>query len=262
MVRARTFGAGRWIRTVGAACVLSVVLVTSVWAADATEPEVGAAVLIKNKVTGTLGTSERQLETGSRVHRNELIRTGSQAQAELKLDDNTKLALGPETELRLDEYAVGSGGSAPSIGLKFLKGTLRFLTGSNASEAYKIETPSATIGVRGTIFDVYVAPSGDTFLLIHRGKVAICSEKGTCRYHRTVGRVMQATAQGVVSEPMKWSAKLVPGVSVAQAFPFVGQKLAIDPVPRFNHKALSDEVKALESGGRAIERTLKKVSPF
>jgi hypothetical protein len=262
MVGARALGVVRWMWTVCAACALTVILVASAMAAGEAEPEVGTAVLIKKTVTGMLGTNERQIETGLRVHRNELIRTGPQAQAELKLDDNTKLALGPETELRLDEYAVGSGGGAPSIGLKFLKGTLRFLTGSNASESYKIETPSATIGVRGTIFDVYVAPGGDTFVLMHKGRVEICSEKKTCRFHKIIGRVMQASALGVVSQPMKWTANLARGVGVAQAFPFVGQRLAIDPVPRHNHRAISDDWKVLENGGRTIERTLKKMPPF
>jgi hypothetical protein len=222
-----------------AACALGVISMASAVAAETKEPEVGSAVLIKKMVTGILGTSERQLETGSRVHRDELIRTGAEAQAELKLDDNTKLALGPETELRLDEYAIGSGG-ASSIGLKFIKGTLRFLTGSNAGGSYKIATPSATIGVRGTIFDVYVAPGGDTFVLMLKGKVEICSQGSTCRYHRAIGRVVRATGLDV-SQPMKWTSNLASGVGVAQAFPFVGQKLVIDPVPRHNHRAISDE---------------------
>jgi hypothetical protein len=231
-------------------------------AAGSTEPEVGTAVLIKKSVTGMLGTNERQIETGVRVHRNELIRTGPQAQAELKLDDNTKLALGPETELRLDEYAVASGGSAPSIGLKFIKGTLRFLTGSNASESYKIETPSATIGVRGTVFDVYIGPGGDTFVLLHKGEVEVCSQARSCRPHRNTGRVVRATALGVVSQPMKWTANLVSGVGAAQAFPFVGQRLLIDPVRRLTPRAITDDVKSLEQGGRTIERTFRKISPF
>lgn len=262
MVGARALGVARSMWTVCAACALTVILVASAMAAGAAEPEVGAAVLIKKTVTGILGTNERQLETGVRVHRNELIRTGPEAQAELKLDDNTKLALGPETELRLDEYAVGSGGSAPSIGLKFIKGTLRFLTGKNASESYKIETPSATIGVRGTVFDVYIGPSGDTFVLLHKGEVEVCSQTRTCRPHRNRGRVVQATALGVVSQPMKWTANLVRGVGVAQAFPFVGQRLLIDPVRRLNHKAITGDMRALEDGGRTIERTFRKISPF
>ena len=144
-------------------------------------------MLIKRKVTGKLGNEERRLETGSRVHRNELLQTGPLAQAELKLDDNTKLALGPDAELLLDEYAVGSGTGATTIALKFLKGTLRFLTGRNASESYKIETPSATIGVQGTVLDVYIGPDGDTFVLLHQGKVEVCSRARTCRPHRRSG---------------------------------------------------------------------------
>src|SRR5262249_12385186 len=113
------------------------------------EPEVGTTVLIKRRVTGTLGTEERVLETGFRVYRNELLRTGSDAQAELKLDDDTKLALGPNAELRLDEFVVANSNDAKSVTLRFIKGTFRFITGSNPSESYRVETPSATIGVRG-----------------------------------------------------------------------------------------------------------------
>lgn len=264
MVVARAFGIVRGVRSVCAGCVLTLLSLAPVSAADtgATEPEVGTAVLIKNKVTGKLGPDERQIKTGFRVHRNELLQTGPEAQAELKLDDNTKLALGPEAELRLDEYAVAAGNDSKTIAVKLLKGTLRFLTGSNASESYKIETPSATIGVRGTILDVYIGPGGDTFVLLHQGEVEVCSRARTCRPHRDVGRVVQATVPGIVSQPMKWTATLVPGVRVAQAFPFVGRRLAIDPVRRLKHDAITDGVKVFERGGKTIERTLKKLSPF
>jgi hypothetical protein len=258
----------RAVRSACAAGVLTLLSVAPVVAADtsSTEPEVGTAVLIKNEVTGKLGTAERQLKKGFRVHRNELLRTGPRAQAELKLDDNTKLAMGPEAELRLDEYAVAARSDTKTIALKFLKGTLRFLTGSNASESYKIETPSATIGIRGTILDVYIAADGDTFVLLHRGKLEVCSRARACRPHRDVGRVVHATVSGIVSQPMKWTATLVPGVGVAQAFPFVGRRLAIDPVRRLRYDAITDsgrgKGKEIERGGKTIERSLRKLSPF
>ena len=263
MVGGRAFGFVRGMRSARAACVLTLLSLTPVAAADtgATEPEVGTTVLVKERVTGKLGTDERQLKAGFRVHRNELLQTGPQAQAELKLDDNTKLALGPEAELRLDEYAVAASDDTKTIALKFLKGTFRFLTGSNASESYKIETPSATIGVRGTILDVFIGPSGDTFVLLHQGEVEVCSRARTCRRHRDVGRVVQATVPGIVSQPMKWTAALVPGVGVVQAFPFVGRRLAIDPVRRLTHNAITGGG-AIEQGGKTIERTFKKLLPF
>lgn len=224
--------------------------------------EVGTTVLARNQVTGLLGSEERQLKAGHRVHRDELIRTGAQAQVELKLDDNTKLALGPDAELRLDEFAVGGGSDARSIAVRLLKGTLRFLTGRHPSESYKIETPSATIGVRGTVFDLYISPQGETFVLLHKGEVEVCSRGQNCRPHRRVGRIVQVTPFGVVSAPVKWTANMVRGVGVAQAFPFVGRTLVVDPVRRLTHKAITQPSRALHQGGKTIERTLKKLTPF
>jgi hypothetical protein len=262
---ARAFVGVSRVKVAGAACVLALVAATSVAASEkAPSPtEVGTTVLIKKKVTGTIDLEERELKKGFRVFRNELVRTGPEAQAELRLDDNTKLALGPDAELRLDEFAVAGGGDAKSIAVRLLKGTLRFLTGRNTSESYKIETPSATIGVRGTVFDLYIGPNGDTFVLLHQGEVEICTRARACRPHRRVGRVVQATVVGVVSDPVKWTAKLVGGgVTATKAFPFVGRRLVVDPVRRLTHRAISDDVRVLERGGREIERTIRKISPF
>ena len=53
-----------------------------------------------------------------------------------------------------------------------------------------------------------------------------------------------------------------PGVRAAQAFPFVGKRLAIDPVRRLTHDAITEDIRVLDQGGKNIERTLKKLSPF
>ncbi len=264
--RARITRPGAWwsCGTKAPAWILALALAIGAGAtnAHAGEPEVGTTVLAKPTVLGIQGTDERPLKAGSRVHRNELVRTGPNAQVELSLDDNTKLALGPDAELRLDEFVVAQGDGARSIAVRLLKGTLRFLTGRHSSESYRIETPAATIGVRGTIFDVYVAPDGDTFVLLYQGKVEVCSSTRSCQTHLHIGRVIHATPLGVVSRPMKWTENLVRGVGVRQAFPFVGQRLAVDPRPRLTYGAISEEVGVLKEGGKTIERTIKKISPF
>ncbi len=266
MICARACNKETWVRSACAASILILGWVVgagiTVANASTTEPEVGTTVLAKQRVLGIRGDDHRQLKTGFRVHRNELVRTGPKAHAELQLDDNTKLALGPDAELRLDEFAVAPESDTRAIAVRFLKGTLRFLTGRHASESYRIETPTATIGVRGTVFDLYISPQGDTFVLLHQGEVEICSRARACRSHRQVGRVIQATVLGVVSDPMRWTSSLVRGVGVRQAFPFVGRRLAIDPVRRLSHRAITDEFRALEKGGKSIEKTLRKISPF
>jgi ferric-dicitrate binding protein FerR (iron transport regulator) len=269
MLRADTGPSPRAVAEASWLCawaILTILMTMPAMAAEnpPSEPEVGTTVLIKKHVTGTLGSVERVLETGFRVYRNELLQTGPNAQAELKLDDNTKLALGPNAELRLDEYAVASSSDVKTVALRFIKGTFRFITGSNASESYKLETPSATIGVRGTVFDVYISPSGDTFVLLHQGEVEICSRSRTCRRHKDEGRIVRATVLGAVSESLKWTSALVPGIDVGHAFPFVGHKLAIDPIKRLTHSAIIDRAlnPVTKGPGQGIERALKKLTPF
>ena len=234
--------------------------------ADDAAPEIGTAVLIKRDVIALLGDDKHDLKEGGRVRQSEYLETGEDAQAELELDDQTKLALGPNAGLKLDAFVIGKSDGVTSIGVNFVKGTFRFITGSENKEAYRIETPSATIGVRGTVFDVYVDGQGDTLVLLHEGEVDICTTTNDCRRHNSVGRIIHATVGGVLSAPIKFTAGLIPGVAVGTAFPFVGKALRIDPLRRLRLNKIA-EGPALKAGravtsgarsvGRAIRRSLK-----
>jgi ferric-dicitrate binding protein FerR (iron transport regulator) len=235
--------------------------------ADDAAPEIGTAVVIKREVVATLGEDKRDLKEGVRVHRSELLQTGDDAQAELKLDDQTKLALGPNAGLKLDEFVIGKSEGVTTIGVNFLKGTFRFITGSEKKDAYRIETPSATIGVRGTVFDVYVDGSGGTLVLLHEGEVNICTRTNTCRRHNTVGRIIHATVAGVLSAPIKFTNGLIPGIGVGAAFPFVGKVLRIDPIRRLRtaqiiERPVTKAGRAITGGARKVGRTLRKAVPF
>ena len=223
--------------------------------ASGDKAEIGTAVAIKPSVTATLDNDKRNLKEGLRVHRSELLETGADARAELKLDDETKLALGPNASLRLDEFVVGQSATPTTIGVNLVKGTFRFITGSQKSDAYKIETPSATIGVRGTVFDIYVDGNGDTLVLLHEGSVEICSRSRSCREHGIIGRIVHASMAGILSAPVKFTNNLIPGLGVGKAFPFVGRALKIDPVRRLNPSDILEVP-------RSIDRTIRKVLPF
>ena len=239
--------------------------------AQGAAPEIGTAIAIKRTVTAKLGEDQRTLAAGARVHRTEYLETGPEALAELRLDDQTKLALGPNAGLKLDDFVIGKSDGVTTIGVNMVKGTFRFLTGSQDSKAYKIETPSATIGVRGTVFDVYVDGNGDTLVLLHEGEVDICSRTQTCRRHNSVGRIVHTTLAGVVSLPIKFTSQLIPGLSaVGRAFPFVGRPLLIDPVRRLRTadiiepvtKPVGQAVDGIQKGTEAVGRTIRKALPF
>jgi hypothetical protein len=89
--------------------------------ADNTTLEIGTAVVIKREVVATLGDDKRDLREGGRVHRSDYLETGPDAQAELKLDDQTKLALGPNAGLKLDDFVIGKSDGITTIGVNFVK---------------------------------------------------------------------------------------------------------------------------------------------
>jgi hypothetical protein len=257
---------GRACSFVFAFCISSASLSAYAAGEDAS-PEIGTAVTIKREVVATLGEEKRNLAEGGRVRRSEYLQTGEGAEAELKLDDQTKLALGPNAGLKLDDFVIGKSGGVTSVGVNFVKGTFRFITGSEKKDAYKIDTPSATIGVRGTVFDVYVDGNGDTLVLLQEGEVDICTKAHTCRRHNSVGRIIHATIGGVLSEPLKFSKNLMPGLAVGTAFPFLGKTLRIDPLRRLRTADIVENPagkagRAITNGAGSIGRAFRRAIPF
>ncbi|MGI9426816.1 MAG: FecR family protein [Hyphomicrobiaceae bacterium] len=232
---------------------------------------VGTTISVRRRVTGILAEDKRRLRKGTRVHRNEVLLTEKKGRAELKLDDDTKLAVGPGARIRLDEFVLGENKKNTSVVVSLLAGTFRFITGLTNSESYRIETPVATIGVRGTVFDVYVSPQGETLVLLHEGEVEICTRTFSCRRHTRRGWIMHTSVAGVLSAPIKFTAGLIPGLTAARAFPFVGRRLVIDPVRRLRRadiiqRSVTQPVKrtgrTIRRGTRKIRRQIRKLNPL
>jgi hypothetical protein len=62
---------------------------------------------------------------------------------------------------------------AGDIAIKLTSGAFRFVTGHSNKEAYEINTPIVTMGVRGTTLDILVKKGRNTIVL-RSGKVTIC----------------------------------------------------------------------------------------
>ena len=232
----------------GFGVLLAVAVASTTPASSATEGEIGTAVVTVKRVTGYLGQQERPLSVGERVHLDEILETGPDSHAELELDDDTKLALGPNGRLILDDYVFsGSDQGSGRIALNVLKGAFRFITGENDKDSYRIDTPSATIGVLGTVFDLYVIDDDETVVLLLEGSLEVCSRTapgslgGACRSNAQPNQLIYSCANGVVSDPIQWSDTLIPGVAVSTAFPFLQDAPQLDPVQRASYPEITDE---------------------
>jgi hypothetical protein len=65
--------------------------------------------------------------------------------------------------------------------MQLARGAFRFISGSGSKRNFRITTPSATLGIRGTSFDVAVGGRLGTGLLVFDGSVRMCSRRnGRC----------------------------------------------------------------------------------
>ena len=127
----------------------------STWAAE----RIGSAEKIVNLVTGQIGKAKAvRLAVGRSVHRGEQIRSQPESSAEFVFKDQTRLAVGGNASIYLDEF-VYSGGSSNKIVLNAVKGAFRFASGKAGSKSYSIRTPTSTVGVRGAPRDQFRSAS-------------------------------------------------------------------------------------------------------
>ena len=122
---------------------------------------IGSPVIVVNTVTGTLKTQEpRLLRVGVDVFADEIVRTAEQSTARIVFEDQTKLEIGALSEVVLDRFVYDPNRSNSEVAVSIAKGIARFTTGVLAHESYKINTPTATIGVRGTTLDLAPTSAG------------------------------------------------------------------------------------------------------
>lgn len=88
------------------------------------------------------------------------LSTPDSSALEVKFLDGSKLSMGAGSNVVIDEYAYSGPGSAGKQALRYTKGLFRFVSGNIPKDQVKIETPTVTIGIRGTIFRTLVDGNG------------------------------------------------------------------------------------------------------
>ncbi|MDB5898071.1 MAG: hypothetical protein JWP41_1673 [Ramlibacter sp.] len=105
------------------------------------------------------GESPRTLGKGLPLREGDRLTTSEGASAIIRLQDGTRMTVRPNSELVLQQYQFRE--NAPDNGflMQLVRGGLRAVTGvisKNAPNAARIQTSTATIGIRGTDFDARI----------------------------------------------------------------------------------------------------------
>ena len=129
----------------------------------------------------TTTDQERKLKRRSKIFEGDEIRTGQQAKVQLKFKDKGVIALQANTQLQISEYEYsGLDGNPERSFFKLVKGGFRAISGAIGKqnpEDYKVETPLATIGIRGTDYSALFATRLQ--VKVHAGAVQVSNEMGS-----------------------------------------------------------------------------------
>lgn len=130
---------------------------------------------------GPQGAAEA-LKVGSMVAAGERVRTGPDAMAILVFTDEGRISLRADSELLIRHYEIDPTGARTRIELELIKGTVRQISGQASRaqpERYRLNTPIAVIGVRGT--DFLAKTAGDAVeAFVHEGNIVLLPKGDAC----------------------------------------------------------------------------------
>jgi hypothetical protein len=92
-------------------------------------------------------------QAGQPVYEADTVRTGAGGRVALTLKDETRLAIGPNSEVNLQKFEFAPGEKRMGLAVRIARGLLAYVSGRIARlspESVRLETPSALVGVRGT----------------------------------------------------------------------------------------------------------------
>lgn len=135
---------------------------------------VGKVVEVVPAAYGTPVRRQRQiLGVDEPVFGEEIIETSDDGGVSIELLDGTELYIGEGSRLALQRFVYDAANQRVRQVLRFVSGSFRVVSGRLAKETFRFETPVATIGIRGTDFEVVVDRFGGTSVAVHEGSVVV-----------------------------------------------------------------------------------------
>ena len=171
------------IRRGGLPWVLGILILGGAGLAKAAS-EIGEVVYLQGRAAAVDGTGARRLlREGARFEAGETLRTLAGSELRLRFDDGALLTLAESSALNLQSYSEVAGGE--QFEAELLEGGFRSATGAiarAAPSAYRVATPFAVLGVRGTDYAlglVEVSGAPEVVAGVQEGLIALENSAGS-----------------------------------------------------------------------------------
>jgi hypothetical protein len=161
-----------WVRSCLAAFVLAMAL--PVHAADV----VGRATALRPMATQAL-PQNRPVPIGfnAPIFQFGALQTAPNGALQVTFLDNSRLSMGPASFLVVDQYVYAGPGGASRQVVRYTKGAFRFVSGTMPKDRVQIDTPTTSIGIRGTTIRTLVTDDGTTTVGLDEGDAFVTSKQ-------------------------------------------------------------------------------------
>lgn len=172
----------------------------------------GHVILAKGEVVAVSASGEiRPLQRRSEIFAGDTLRTGDDGNAQIRFIDKALLTLKPDSELSINAYqlAASDNQQGEKAVMNLVKGGFRTITGSigkGDKSAYKVSTPAASIGIRGTNYEVQQESDNSFVMAVYSGGIKIENASGSLELGLgaafNYSRVTQGLApRGLLTQP-------------------------------------------------------------
>ena len=125
--------------------------------------------------------SRHPLSKGAEINTGETISTSAGARAQVRFADGGFVSLQPNTQFRVDEFNYKNKTDGEEKGFfSLLKGGFRAITGAIGhvnKQTYRVKTPAATLGIRGTGYNMALRDDG-LFVNVGEGAISLSNNAG------------------------------------------------------------------------------------
>src|SRR5579864_9286558 len=129
--------------------------------APQTADPVGSVATLQGGASATRNNATSALQLRDPVYKNDVLQTNADGTLGITFDDETTFTLKPNTRLAVDEFVYQEGGTNNAAVFNVVRGTAAFVAAEVAHTGdMKIDTPTSSLGIRGTTGLVEVPEGG------------------------------------------------------------------------------------------------------
>jgi hypothetical protein len=135
------------------------------------------AVVVQVNLPSQVGPTK----IGDLVYQGDVVQTGADGQLGINFADGTSFNLSSNARMALSEFVYDPNGTSNSTLFNLTKGTFTFVAGKIAKTGdMKVDTPVATMGIRGTTPRVEISDDGSVKFstLVEEGKSKFAKKPG------------------------------------------------------------------------------------